>query len=84
MIYPVVWRLGERYDHRGHCIAFEHETLGELGKVIVAFIENDITLMVTEFSKENPETSNEKQKVLEEVIAIIQAALISVPEQENT
>ncbi len=29
----VIARRG--YDHRGHCYAFEHETLGELGKIIL-------------------------------------------------
>ena len=72
------------YDHRGHCIAFEHETLGELGKIILTEISDDKTLMEAELSRENPVTLPKKQKVLEEVISIIEVGLRNTPEQENT
>ena len=80
--YGVVAKRG--YDHRGHCIAFEHETLGELGKIILTDIEEDKTLMEAELSRENPVTLGKKQKVLEEVISIIEAGLRNTLEQENT
>jgi hypothetical protein len=72
------------YDHRGHCITFEHETLGELGKIILTDVEEDKLLMEAELSREKPETLGKKKKVLEEIISIIEAALRNTPEQENT
>ena len=62
------------YDHRGYCIAFEHETLGELGKIILTE-EEDKLLMEAELSREKPETLAKKQKVLEEIVSIVEAGL---------
>ena len=69
------------YDHRGHCIAFEHKTLGELGKVILSNIEEDKTLLEAELSKENPTNLAKRQQVLEEVVSIIEVGLRKTPEQ---
>ncbi len=69
------------YDHRGHCIALEHKTLGELGKVILSNIEEDKTLLEAELSKENPTNLAKRQQVLEEVVSIIEVGLRKTPEQ---
>ena len=66
------------YDHRGHCIAFAHETLGELGKIVISEIGAK-TLMEVELSKENPQQLGQKKAVLEEVIAVIEARLRTIP-----
>lgn len=72
------------YDHRGYCIAFEHKTLGELGKIILIDVEDDKMLLEAELSKENRETLDKRQKVLEQVISIIEVTLSNTPVQENT
>lgn len=66
------------YDHRGHCIAFVHETLGDLGKIVLSEIGAE-TLMESELSKENAEHLGKKQKVMEEIIAVIEAGLRNIP-----
>ena len=53
------------YDHRGHCIAFEHKTLGDLGKLILTDIGEGEILLDAELSKDNPDALGKKQKVLE-------------------
>lgn len=63
------------YDHRGHCMAFEHKTLGDLGKIILTDIGKGETLMEAELCKDNPEALGEKQKVLEEIISIVELSL---------
>lgn len=63
------------YDHRGHCLAFEHETFGELGKIILIDIEDDRFLMTAEISKIDSATFGERQMVLEEISSIIEARL---------
>ncbi len=63
------------YDHRGHCIAFEHKTLGDLGKIILIDIGEGETRMDAELSKENPGALDEKQKVLEEIVSTVELGL---------
>lgn len=63
------------YDHRGHCIAFEHETFGELGKIVLIDLEDDRVKLEAELSKENPEALGKKQKVLEKIVSIIEVRL---------
>ena len=66
------------YDHRGHCITFAHETLGELGKIVLSEVDGE-TLMEAELSKEKAEHLGKKQAVMKEIIAVIEAALRNVP-----
>lgn len=61
------------YDHRGHSISFEHQTFGELGRIILVGTEDGQTLMEAELSKENPQLLRKKQKVFEDVISIVEA-----------
>lgn len=65
------------YDHRGHCIAFAHETLGELGKIVLSEVDDE-TLMEVELSKEKAEHLGNKQQVMKEIIAVIEAAMRNV------
>jgi hypothetical protein len=39
------------YDHRGHCTMFEHETLGELGKIVLIKIREGKMLIQAEIYK---------------------------------
>jgi hypothetical protein len=38
------------YDHRGHCFTFEHNTLGELGKIVLIKIHDGKMLIQAELS----------------------------------
>ena len=70
------------YDHRGHCLAFTHETLGYLGKIVISAIGAE-TLMEAELSKENPQHLGQKKAVLEEIIAVIEAGFRNIPARKN-
>ena len=39
------------YDHRGHCVTFEHETLGALGKIVLVNMRDGKTLIQAELYK---------------------------------
>src|SRR5438309_966687 len=39
------------YDHRGHCLIFEHETLGELGEIVLIKIHDGKMLIQAELYK---------------------------------
>ena len=52
------------YDHRGHSIAFDHETLGDLGRIVLIDLEGDRFKLKAELYKNNSETLCNKQKVL--------------------
>ncbi len=77
----VVARTG--YDHRGYCLAFEHETLGEIGKIVLVNLQSDLIKLEADLSKSNPEVLGEKQKLLEEIISLVEKGLRNVSEQEN-
>ena len=63
------------YDHRGHCVIFAHDTLGELGKIVVINIRDGKTLLQAELYKgqgtaEVPIIKQQK-KVFEQVVATV-------------
>jgi hypothetical protein len=63
------------YDHRGHCLIFEHETLGELGKIVLMKIHDGKMLLQAELYKgqgnvEAPLVKKKKQ-VFEQVVATV-------------
>lgn len=72
------------YDHRGHCIAFEHANLGELGRIILTDIDGESFLMQAEITKGKLETFDRRQKVFEEIVSIIEVGLRGVSEHEST
>ena len=39
------------YDHRGHCLIFQHETLGKLGKIVLINIREGRMLIQAELYK---------------------------------
>ena len=65
------------YDHRGHCYAFEHETLGDLGKIILIDMEGN-TQIKAELYNGNSGLLPEKQKVLDEIIATVEQGLRNI------
>jgi len=52
------------YDHRGHCTIFAHETLGELGKIVLINIHEGKMLLQAELCKgqDSEESPLVKQK----------------------
>lgn len=66
------------YDHRGHCLAFSHNSLGHLGKIVLSPMGSE-TLMETELYKGNSQNLTEKKAVLEEIVAVIEAGFTDIP-----
>ncbi len=63
------------YDHRGHCVLFAHETLGELGKIVVMKIhEGKMVLQAELFKGQGSEESpliKQKKHVFEQVVTTV-------------
>ncbi len=63
------------YDHRGHCLIFEHITLGELGRIVLIKIDEGQMLMQAELhtGQENLESPlvKKKKKVFGKVVATV-------------
>jgi len=77
------------YDHRGHCYVFEHEELGELGRIVLSGTARDReTLMQAELytGGEEPEstTARKKKEIFEEVVATVSAAFDRGPRSDGT
>jgi hypothetical protein len=63
------------YDHRGHCTIFEHETLGELGKIVLINMHEGKMVLQAELwkgqdSEESP-LVKQKKHVFEQVVATV-------------
>lgn len=64
------------YDHRGHCLTFEHQTLGELGKIVLIPVRDEHVLIQAELytGHASPEDPNARRRqVFEEVVAVVNA-----------
>lgn len=63
------------YDHRGHCLLFEHKTLGELGKIVLIKIREGRVLIQAELYKGQGNVEaplvQKKKKVFEKVVATV-------------
>jgi hypothetical protein len=63
------------YDHRGHCLIFEHNTLGELGKIVLIKIHDGKMLIQAELYKGQETLESllvkKKAKVFEQIVANI-------------
>ena len=63
------------YDHRGHCLIFEHNTLGELGKIVLSKIRDGQMLLQAELYKGQAEVESplvkQKKQVFEQVVAAV-------------
>jgi hypothetical protein len=63
------------YDHRGHCLALDHYTLGELGKIVLIKISDDQMLMQAELYTGGGNLQDslvkQKQEILEAVVSTV-------------
>jgi hypothetical protein len=63
------------YDQRGHCLTFAHDTLGELGKIVLIKIRDGQMLIQAELYREEevPDSpqAKRKQRLFEQVVAIV-------------
>ena len=63
------------YDHRGHCLTFEHETLGELGKIVVINMHDGHMVIQEELYKGQGSVPSplvkKKKQVFEQVVATV-------------
>src|SRR5215470_5599920 len=63
------------YDHRGHCVLFEHETLGELGKIVFMKMHEGKMVLQAELCKgpdgEESPLVTQKKHVFEQVVATV-------------
>ena len=63
------------YDHRGHCTIFEHETLGELGKIVLIKIREGKMLLQAELYKGQDDIQapliEKKKHVFEQAVATV-------------
>jgi hypothetical protein len=63
------------YDHRGHCTIFAHETLGELGKIVLINIHEGKMLLQAELCKgqdsEESPLVTQKKHIFEQVVATV-------------
>jgi len=68
-------RASRGYDHRGHCVTFEHETLGELGKTVLVKIRDGKTLIQAELYKgqenEGSPLVQKKKDVFGKIVATV-------------
>ncbi len=63
------------YDHRGHCTIFEHDTLGELGKIVLIKLREGKMLIQAEIynGQDDMQASliEHKKQVFEQVVATV-------------
>jgi hypothetical protein len=63
------------YDHRGHCLIFAHETLGELGKIVLINIREGKMLLQAEICKAPDDRPaplvQKKQHVFEQIVTTV-------------
>ncbi len=62
------------YDHRGHCLVLDHNTLGELGRIVLINIRDDQMLMQAELCTGGEHVQSplikQKREILEMVVSI--------------
>jgi hypothetical protein len=63
------------YDHRGHCLIFAHNTLGELGKIVLINMRDDHMLLQAEIYQGQAEVESsrvqQKKHVFDQVVATV-------------
>jgi hypothetical protein len=72
---PPSVKASRGYDHRGHCVIFDHETLGELGKIVLIKIREGKTLIQAELFKGQEDVNSplvkQKKQVFGQVVATV-------------
>lgn len=70
-------KASRSYDHRGHCVLFEHDTLGSLGKIVFIELRDGKTLLQAELYKEQESEVSpiikQKKNVFEQVVTTVNA-----------
>ena len=68
-------RAVRAYDQRGHCLTFEHDTLGELGKIVLEKIGEERMLIQAELytgqEAMDAPVARERQRLFEQVVAAV-------------
>jgi hypothetical protein len=68
-------RASRGYDHRGHCLIFEHNTLGELGKIVLSKMHDGQMLIQAELYKgqehEESPLVQKKKDVFGKIVATV-------------
>ncbi len=68
------------YDQRGHCLTFSHETLGELGKIVLIPVGENRTMIHADFllASEDPNSPSAKNRmdVFEKVVAVVNGGFL--------
>jgi hypothetical protein len=63
------------YDHRGHCLTFEHDILGELGRIVLSKLPEGKTLIQAELFKGQDDMEaplvKKKAKVFEIIVTTV-------------
>jgi hypothetical protein len=63
------------YDHRGHCLIFEHHTLGELGKIVLIEMRDGQMLLQAELYQGQAEMESppakQKERVFQQVVVAV-------------
>jgi hypothetical protein len=63
------------YDHRGHCLIFAHNALGELGKIVLIEMRDGQMLLQAELYQGEAEAESlpakQKKQVFEQVVATV-------------
>jgi hypothetical protein len=63
------------YDHRGHCLTFGHEALGELGRIVLTGLRDGQMLIQSEFclGQDAPDSplAQKKKRLFERVVAAV-------------
>jgi hypothetical protein len=63
------------YDHRGHCLVLDHDTLGELGRIVLINVRDDQMLMQAELCTGGENLQDpivkQKRKILEAVVSTV-------------
>lgn len=72
------------YDHRGHCVAFEHKKLGELGKIVLIPLGQNQILMEAELTKGNLGTFDIRQEILQEIFSTVASGMERMSEHKNS
>ena len=63
------------YDHRGHCYAFEHVKLGDLGKIVLIDVGAGVRIEADLQKGNSGGLLDRKEKIFKKVISIIEKAL---------
>jgi hypothetical protein len=63
------------YDHRGHCLIFAHNALGELGKIVLITMHDNQMLLQAELYQGQAEVESprvqQKKHVFDQVVATV-------------